>query len=303
MQVDPMHLAAAEAMLVPGADVVWKYFLAGGICCAASHGGTTPIDVVKTRLQTDADLRSANIVSGASLIIQKEGIGSLFTGLGSTLFGYLVQGSLKYGCYEIFKPLVFNAHLTDNRLVALAVAAAMAETLGSTALCPLEATRIRLVADPSYGNEVFDALPKMLGERGPAIFASLPAIFMKQIPYTVTQLVSFEYLTRQAYAMVEQAGIPVSGPVPLAVSTSCALVAAVASSLTSQPGDSVLSEVNKGSTSMGDGSVLAVVRSMSPVDFFRGTQARLVHMMTIVTVQLVLYDNIKLLVGLQVTGK
>ena len=44
---------------------------------------------------------SANIVSGASLIIQKEGIGSLFTGLGSTLFGYLVQGSLKYGCYEV----------------------------------------------------------------------------------------------------------------------------------------------------------------------------------------------------------
>jgi hypothetical protein len=57
MQLEPMHLAAAEAMLVPGADVVWKYFLAGGLCCAASHGGTVPIDVVKTRLQTDADLR------------------------------------------------------------------------------------------------------------------------------------------------------------------------------------------------------------------------------------------------------
>ena len=64
MQVDPMHLAAAEAMLVPGADVVWKYFLAGGICCAASHGGTTPIDVVKTRLQTDADLRRYNRFTG-----------------------------------------------------------------------------------------------------------------------------------------------------------------------------------------------------------------------------------------------
>jgi len=30
-------------------------------------------------------------------------------GLGSTLIGYLIQGSLKYGCFEIFKPLAFKS--------------------------------------------------------------------------------------------------------------------------------------------------------------------------------------------------
>ena len=91
MQLDPsaIHLAAeATPLLVPAADVAWKYFLAGGLCCAASHGGTVPIDVVKTRLQTDPNLRGANIISGASALVKSEGAGVLFGGLGSTLIGY-----------------------------------------------------------------------------------------------------------------------------------------------------------------------------------------------------------------------
>ena len=67
----------------------------------------------------------------------------------------------------------------------------------------------------------------------------------------------------------------------------------------------MLSEVNKGSSSYGgdtSASVATALQAMSLPDFFRGTQARLVHMMTIVTVQLVLYDKIKVLVGLQPTG-
>ncbi len=69
----------------------------------------------------------------------------------------------------------------------------------------------------------------------------------------------------------------------------------------------MLSEVNKGSSSYGGDasasvSVASALQAMSLPDLFRGTQARLVHMMTIVTVQLVLYDKIKVLVGLQPTG-
>lgn len=308
MQVDPSGATVAAALVVPGAAVAWKYFLAGGMCCAASHGGTVPIDVVKTRLQTDPTLREANIVSGATAILANEGPGALFGGLGSTLLGYLIQGSLKYGCYEIFKPIVINSHISDERLLSLAIAALFAELLGSTALCPLEATRIRLVSDPDYGNEVFDALPKMISERGITIFSSLPAIFMKQLPYTMVQLVAFEVLTKEAYAVLGGMGVQVTGLAALGVSTSCALVAAVLSSLASQPGDSVLSEVNKGSRDSKkeqyppDGSILNVVQAMGFNDFFRGTQARLVHMCAIVTVQLVLYDNIKVLVGLKATG-
>ena len=103
---------------------------------------------------------------------------------------------------------------------------------------------------------------------------------MKQVPYTVVQLVSFEVLTKQAYGTLMGKGIDVNGPTALAVSTCCALVAAILSSLASQPGDSVLSAVNKGSRESRrkqyppDGSILNVVQAMGWSDFVLTTHAR-----------------------------
>eukprot|EP00960_Hanusia_phi_P071010 767445-Hanusia_phi.AAC.1 len=79
---------------------------AGGISASVSHGGTVPIDVVKTRLQTDPSMRNSNFIVGTKTIIRNEGAQTLLGGLGSTLIGYAIQGSLKYGFYELFKPIV-----------------------------------------------------------------------------------------------------------------------------------------------------------------------------------------------------
>ena len=50
----------------------------------------------------------------------------------------------------------------------------------------------------------------MLNERGIAIFDSLPAIFMKQLPYSITQLVLFEILTKEAYGLLRASDITVT---------------------------------------------------------------------------------------------
>lgn len=34
----------------------YRYFVAGGVCAATSHGITTPIDVVKTKMQAQPDV-------------------------------------------------------------------------------------------------------------------------------------------------------------------------------------------------------------------------------------------------------
>eukprot|EP00293_Proteomonas_sulcata_P018750 CAMPEP_0184301150 /NCGR_PEP_ID=MMETSP1049-20130417/11410_1 /TAXON_ID=77928 /ORGANISM="Proteomonas sulcata, Strain CCMP704" /LENGTH=119 /DNA_ID=CAMNT_0026612061 /DNA_START=28 /DNA_END=387 /DNA_ORIENTATION=+ len=117
----------------------------------------------------------------------------------------------------------------------------------------------------------------------------------------MTQLVTFDLLTRQVYEILSQNSIPTNPSVALGVSVSCGLIAAVASSLASQPGDSLLSEINKGGSTFGT-SALEIMGGMGPTDYFRGTRARLVHMMAIVTTQLVCYDVIKQLVGLSATG-
>ena len=61
----------------------------------------------------------------------------------------------------------------------------------------------------------------------------------------------------------------------------------------------MLSEVNK---QRGGASLAEVLASFGPADYFRGTRARLVHMLSIVSTQLVLYDQIKQLIGLAATG-
>jgi hypothetical protein len=48
-----LGLTGLIAFSGPGA---WRYFLAGGICAAASHAIPVPIDVVKTRMQVDPKL-------------------------------------------------------------------------------------------------------------------------------------------------------------------------------------------------------------------------------------------------------
>jgi hypothetical protein len=52
--------AAASSSVLASAlkDIDYRYFVAGGTCAAISHGITTPIDVVKTRIQADPKVSS-----------------------------------------------------------------------------------------------------------------------------------------------------------------------------------------------------------------------------------------------------
>jgi solute carrier family 25 (mitochondrial phosphate transporter), member 3 len=135
-----------------------RYFAAGGIAASFSHGITVPIDVIKTKIQTDPLVYTKDLgVYGAAVkLVQKEGFPILLQGLGPTLLGYSIQGSLKYGFYEIFKPMLLAEYpfFEGNKLLLFIVAGAMAELIGSSTLTPFEAARIRLVVNPSFASGV-----------------------------------------------------------------------------------------------------------------------------------------------------
>lgn len=176
-------------------------------------------------------------------------------------------------------------------------AAIVAGGLASLVLAPAEATRIRLVSDASYADEgTIGGAARILREDGAdGLLRGVPATFSKQVPYTVTKQVTFDLLTAALVAA------DATGP---AGTVAAASTAAILSTLASQPGDAILSEVSKsskrsssgdsgGGSSADDRSIGAVVQRLGGSGLARGLQARLVHVGIIVTVQLVLYDSLK----------
>ena len=142
---NPLLLASAVSL-----QDAARYFFAGGICCCISHGVTVPIDVVKTRMQTDPNIRDLSVTAAGKAILEREGTAGLFAGFGSTIVGFTTSGAVKYGLYEVFKPFALDfvagsSVLPNSPILGFLIAGAQAEIVASTLLCPLEATRIRLV--------------------------------------------------------------------------------------------------------------------------------------------------------------
>ncbi len=289
----------------------WQYFVCGSLCCTISHGVTVPIDVIKTRIQvTNVEgNKENNILSVTKDIINDEGIAVLFSGMGSTLLGYAVHGWFKYGFYESFKPLV-KAYLetswlssTELSLFTFILSGALAEVFAAGMLTPFEAARIRSVSNPVLANNgVITTLSKMYNNEGlSALFQGYPPLLFKHIPYTVTQLTCYEVLTKYIYSNF--AGISQVNSV--VVSTAVAIIAAILSSIASQPGDTLLSIVNKQARTTSSKETVnpinLMVNAVSDLGFlglFKGLKARLIHVSVIVVVQLVVYDNLKMAFGL-----
>jgi len=132
----------------------------------------------------------------------------------------------------------------------------------------------------------------------------------------VVQLSTFELVTSNIYAQLEAAGLSEAvAPYRIVVTFAAALTAAILSSLASQPGDTLLSAVNKsakaaissdGGSSVSSGGTLAIMKdtlaSVGVQGLFVGTKARLLHVGVIVVIQLLAYDIIKAACGIPVTG-
>lgn len=71
----------------------YRYFVAGGTCAAISHGITTPIDVVKTRIQADPQKFNKGMKDATLTILKEDGSDALLGGLGPTVVGYGIEGT------------------------------------------------------------------------------------------------------------------------------------------------------------------------------------------------------------------
>jgi solute carrier family 25 phosphate transporter 3 len=286
-----------------------KGALAGGLCCGITHGGLCPVDVVKTRIQLDPIKYNKGMLGGFRQVIAEEGVMALSTGLGPTAVGYFIQGWFKFGGVEFFK-IKFAQNLGDERAWQLKTpiylaSAAMAEFIADIFLCPLEATRIRLVSDPKYASGLITAFPKIMRNEGviKGFYSGFGPILFKQIPYTMAKFSVQAWAADIFYKLAGTTPQESTSSFNMGISLTSGVVAGVASAIISHPADTLLSLVNKEGAG-GEGTIMQRLMRLAREMGFRklclvGLGPRCVMIGSLTAGQFGIFDLIMQLTGAQ----
>jgi len=279
-----------------------KGALAGGICCGVTHGALCPVDVVKTRIQLEPTKYNKGMVAGFRQVIAAEGAGALATGLGPTIVGYFIQGWFKFGGVEFFKINMANHFGIEDawkyRFPIYLTAAAGAEFIADIFLCPLEATRIKLVSNPQYASGLMSAFPKIIKDEGiiRGFYSGFGPILFKQIPYTMAK---FAVQGKAAEVICKAGNIDLpnaSDGIKLSVSLSSGVIAGVAAAIISHPADTLLSLVNKegaGGTGSISSRLVNIAKEVGPRKLcLTGLGPRCVMIGTLTAGQFAIFDTV-----------
>ena len=224
--------------------------------------------------------------------MKHQGSRALFAGFTPNAMGYFMQGAIKFGLYEAGKHLLSEAHAArfpdadaaKARVPIWILSSACAEVVACVALCPMEATKIRMVTDPHYARTTLGALRRVVSENGvTSLWQGVAPIMIRQVPYTVTKLAGYEALSLHLGR----------GVLP-------GVVAGAAAAAVSQPGDVILSKLCGGSAmarlskhqcavSMGD----VIDTFVHPTDYFVGLQPRAAMCAAVCAAQFFLYEALR----------
>ena len=131
-------------------DYFARIGLSGALACSITHSMVVPLDVIKTRMQTDETARGFRHAAKTILREQKGPFRArvFLNGASATALGYYLQGGAKFGGYELLKYNIFDRiervgggeAVRRWRLPVMMGAAGVAEVFASVMLAPLEVT-------------------------------------------------------------------------------------------------------------------------------------------------------------------
>ncbi|KAF2104337.1 mitochondrial phosphate carrier protein-like protein [Rhizodiscina lignyota] len=294
---------ASDPAKLSGVALYSRFAFAGAVCCAVTHGALTPVDVVKTRIQLDPVTYNSGMIGSFRKVIANEGAGALLTGIGPTFAGYFLQGAFKFGGYEFFKQQSINLlgyeTASNNRTAVYLASSACAEFFADIALCPLEATRIRLVSEPTFANGLIGGFSKIAKTEGlGAFYSGFGPILFKQVPYTMAKFVVYEKVSEQIYRMTPKSEM--SDGMVTVTNLGSGLIAGFAAAIVSQPADTMLSKINKTKGLPGESTTSRLIKIAGELGFrgsYAGIGARLFMVGTLTAGQFAIYGDIKRVLG------
>lgn len=242
------------------------------------------------------------MITAARKIVGAEGASVLLTGFGATAVGYLVQGGTKFAGYEFFKKTFVDMtdgpeSATRNRTLIYLSASSSAEFFADVLLCPLEATRIRLVSSRGFASGLASGFVRIAREEGlRGFYSGFIPLLCKQVPYAIGQFTTHEWLNEVIFrTMGEERKARLSHLESTGVELTSGIGAGVVAAVLSHPADTLLSQINKGHGGPGSATskLVRLAREIGFKGIWSGLGPRIVMTCGLVSGQFVLYAQIK----------
>ena len=131
-----------------------------------------PLDLVKTRLQTNAASSSATLTSTFSHIVKTEGVGGLYKGVATPLLSLTILNTLNFTSYNYFKKRLGGDGQSALGLSACFVSGALAGPLASIISTPEHMLKTQMQIDnarlggPIYTRGSLDAARHLVRKHG-----------------------------------------------------------------------------------------------------------------------------------------
>lgn len=277
-----------------------RFCLSGAICSSGVHLVLTPLDVVKTKVQTNPD-KYPTIAPSFTKIWKEDGPGAFFTGWLPTLSGNFVSGAVLYAMTELIRrSLTDTAGVNADNLEVfiILVAAGLSSAVAAIFYCPFEAIRIRVVAQPQFASNSFETASKMIQEEGVgSLTNAIPVFLVKQIPYACVKFTIFDLSTENLYRLYPAAQEDLI--LSLGISLIGGVLGGVAAAAVSNPADTVIAELKKAKSDQTPAEALqALLDRAGAKALFKGLPLRMVFYSLTASLQFMVFDGVRFALGI-----
>ena len=276
-----------------------RFCVSGAVCASGVHLMVTPLDVIKTKIQTDPK-NYPGPISSFQKLVKEQGLGGFFTGWVPTFVGFFFWGGFSYSLTELIRRyliIYFGTQAQNLEIQIILLSSAVAAFFGSFVLVPFESVRIRSVAQPGYGKNFFDVTSRIVNEEGiESLFSAAPAFLVKEVPFAMAKFTVFTAVTRYLYEAFPAAQEDIQ--LSLLVSLVGGIFGGALAAVVSNPADATISEMKR---SVSDMTPVDAAKSLIDkggyANLMRGLPMRIALYPIVVSTQFLIYDAIRIYLG------
>ncbi|XP_060188765.1 mitochondrial phosphate carrier protein 1, mitochondrial-like isoform X2 [Lycium barbarum] len=219
--------------------------IGGMLSAGTTHLAITPLDVLKVNMQVHP-IKYNSISTCFTTLLKEQGPSAFWRGWAGKFFGYGVQGACRFGLYEYFKKVYSNILVDQNKSLVFLASSASAELIANVALCPFEAIKVRVQAQPHFAKGLSDGFPRIYASEGfHGLYRGLIPLLGRNIPFSIVMFSTFEHTVNLLYKkLIQKRREDCSKAQQLTITCLAGYAAGSVGSIISNPADNIVASLN-----------------------------------------------------------